>query len=100
MTNVVKFPGVNVVTSPAVPETVQPVKKENSPVLLKFVWVVVVLLWPILKWVMSIDCVVQLLRTMYYWNTAGVHAGWTFILHFAALTALTFFVSAYKPKGL
>lgn len=100
MTNVVKFPGATVVKSPPVPETVQPVKKENDPFLLKFVWVVVVLLWPILKWVVSIDCVVQLLRTMYYWNTAGVHAGWTFALHFAALTALTYFVSIYKPKGL
>jgi hypothetical protein len=100
MTNVVKFPGAKIVTLTPVPAAVQHVGKENDPFILKFVWVMVVLLWPILKWVVSIDCVVQLLRTMYYWHTAGVHAGWTFALHFAALTALTYFVSVYKPKGL
>jgi hypothetical protein len=58
------------------------------------------LLWPLLKLVISLDCVYQLGRMLYYWNTPGVYAGWTFLMHFAVLTALTFFVAAYKPKGL
>ena len=33
-------------------------------------------------------------------STPGVYAGWTFLLHFAVLTALTYFVSIYKPKGI
>ena len=67
---------------------------------LKCVWVVTVLVWPILKWVISLDCVLQLVRMIYHWETPGVYAGWTFLLHFAALTALICFVSLYKPKGL
>jgi hypothetical protein len=68
--------------------------------LLKCVWVITVLIWPILKWVIAIDCVYQLIRMTYHWNTPSLHAGWTFAMHFAVLTSLTYFVSVYKPKGL
>lgn len=67
---------------------------------LKGVWVVTVLVWPILKWVISFDCALQLVRMIYHWETPRVYAGWDFLLHFAALTALTCFVSLYKPKGI
>lgn len=67
---------------------------------LKGVWVVTVLVWPILKWVISLDCALQLVRMIYHWGSPGVYAGWTFLLHFAVLTVLTCFVSLYKPKGL
>ena len=67
--------------------------------MLKAVWVTTVLVWPILKWVIALDCVFQLVRMIYHWNTSGMYAGWTFMLHFAVLTALTYFVSVYKPKG-
>jgi len=68
--------------------------------LVKFIWVVTVLLWPIIKWVLSIITFFQFLRMLYHWNTPGVYAGWTFLAYFAALTAITYFVSFYKPKGL
>ena len=64
------------------------------------IWVITVLVWPIVKWPLSIEVFWQLLKTMYYWNTPGVHAGWTFLAHFTVLTVLTYFVSAYKPKGM
>lgn len=67
--------------------------------LVKVVWFVAVLVWPILKWVLSIEVFFQMLRMFYHWNTPGIHAGWTFMLHFAVLTALTYFVAFYKPKG-
>jgi len=35
---------------------------------------------------------------IYYWETPGVYAGWTFLAHFAGLTALTCFVASYEPK--
>jgi hypothetical protein len=66
----------------------------------KAVWVMAVLFWPLLKWVVSIEVVFQMLRMAYYWNTPGVHAGWTFLLHFTGFVALTYFVSAYRPKGI
>ena len=66
----------------------------------KAVWVVVVLVWPLLKWIVSIDVFFQFIRMVYHWNTPGVLAGWTFLAHFAVLVALTYFVSIYKPKGI
>lgn len=67
---------------------------------LQAVWVVTVLVWPILKWIVSMDCVFQLVRMIYYWDTPGAYAGFMFLLHFAVLTMLTYFVSIYRPKGL
>ena len=75
------------------------VKRLFAPVV-KAVWVVVVLVWPLLKWIVSIDVFFQFIRMVYHWNTPGVFAGWTFLAHFAVLVALTYFVSIYKPKGI
>ena len=68
--------------------------------LVKTVWVVTVLVWPLLKWLVSFDVVFQLVRMIYHWNTPGSYAGFRFLLHFAVLTALVYFVSLYKPKGI
>lgn len=68
--------------------------------MLRFFWIAVVLVWPVLKWLVSIEVFFQFIRMLYHWNTSGVYAGWTFLLHFAMLTALTYFVSIYKPNGL
>lgn len=65
----------------------------------KAVWLVAVLTWPLFRWVLSLDVTYQLARMVYYWDTPGVYAGWTFALHFLVLTGMTFFVSSYKPKG-
>lgn len=67
--------------------------------IIRAVWVCTVILWPILRWLIALDCVIQFLKTMYHWNTPGSHATLVFILHFFALSALTYFVSAYLPKG-
>jgi len=108
MSNIIKFP--NKIKQPAAPMPVEPVAMPSTPKkalgvgiltsLVKFVWVTTVLFWPILKWVLSIITFFQFLRMLYHWNTPGVYAGWTFLMYFAALTAVTYFVSIYKPKGL
>ena len=101
MANIIKFP--RAVTS-AQDRTKEPVGQtqqvEASPLAMRILWVLVVLLWPLLKWIMSIDCVIQLMLAIYRWDTTPVHAAFTFGVHFAALTALTYFVAVYKPKGL
>lgn len=66
----------------------------------RFVWVVVVLVWPVLKWIVSLDVFFQFVRMLYHWKTPDMYVGWTFLVHFSVLTALTYFVSAYKPKGI
>jgi Uncharacterized KleE stable inheritance protein len=77
--------------------------KAKSLLLLKAVWasvwLVLVCLWPIGRWIASIDLCFQLIRTAYFWNTPNVYAGWTFLLHFAVFTAWTYFVAVYRPAG-
>ena len=109
MSNIIKFPRL---TKPP-PDPVDPTPTAASlPVppkskgrgfvaaLVRFVWVATVLVWPILKWVAAIEVFFQFVRMLYHWNTPGVHAGWTFLLHFTVLTAFTYFTSIYKPRGL
>lgn len=110
MSNLIKFPGSenselmpprDAVNPAAGPGAVSDSKgKAFLAGVLRFVWIVVVLVWPVLKWLVSIEVFFQFIRMIYHWNTPGVYAGWTFLLHFAVLTALTYFVSIFKPKGL
>ena len=95
MTNIIKFPGkaeapAEVAPEPAAQEKPAPAAPRRglfAPVV-KAVWVVVVLVWPLLKWIVSIDVFFQFIRMVYHWNTPGVFAGWTFLAHFAVLVAL------------
>ena len=103
MTNIIQF-SRQVQVSEGLPEKApEPVKRPTAAgvggVVLNGVWGVTVLLWPILQWILSLDCVYQLVRMLYYWNTPGVYAGWTFLLHFSVFTALMYFVAFYNPKG-
>lgn len=104
MTNIIKFPRqhnaavADTLKAPVAP-TPKPQKAGVGNAVVKGVWMLTVLLWPILKWIVSLDCVFQLVRMMYHWDTPDVYAGWTFLLHFGVLTALTYFVSVYEPKG-
>ena len=63
------------------------------------IWVVLVCLWPLVRWLAGIDLCFQLIRTAYYWNSPGVYAGWIFLLHFASFTVLTYFVAVHRPEG-
>jgi len=104
MTNIYKFPGKDAAPAIPVPDKASgdfyAKGKSLSAALVCFVWVVVVLVWPVLKWVLSVEVFFKLLRAFYYWDDPGSHAGWVFLMHFAALTAVTYFVSFFKPKGL
>jgi hypothetical protein len=68
--------------------------------IIKAIWIMTVLVWPVARWVIGIEVGFQFFRMLWHWYTPGVHAGWTFLLHFGVLTALTYFVGAYKPKGI
>lgn len=107
--NVYKFPGGRGVqeTRNVAPETA-PKKPSNSPEMakktfsggVKVLWFVVALVWPVLRWVLALDVVFQGVLMLWRWDTPGSYAGFTFSLHFAALVALTFFVSVFKPAGV
>lgn len=81
----------------SVPAATQP---KRTFWLVRWVWIAVVLVWPLLKWVISVSAFFQGLRAIYYWNDPTVLAGWSFLAHFAVLTVLTYFVSVFKPKGI
>ena len=104
MTNIIKFPRQAEAAIEDKPKAAVPTPKAQQPgvgaAVVKGVWVFTVLVWPILKWIVSIDCFFQFVRMIYHWDMPGVYAGWTFMLHFAVLTTLTYFVSIYKPKGI
>lgn len=108
MSNIVKFPRARKPSSNkeekiAAPPTAPALKSTGRGLingLVKFVWVTTVLVWPILRWVLSIITFFQFVLMIYYWDTPNVYAGWSFLAYFTLLTAITYFVSVYKPKGL
>jgi ABC-type Na+ efflux pump permease subunit len=67
--------------------------------IIRALWVCTIILWPLFRWVIALDCVVQLIKMMYHWSTPGTYAGIVFMMHFLVFSALTYFVSAYRPKG-
>ena len=108
MTNIIQFPRRD---SPAATPRLAPQVVQPKPLaaaggggvlsnLIKVVWVVTVLLWPLMKWILSLDVLFQFARIVYHWNTPDVYATWTFLFHLALLLVLTYFVSLYKPKGV
>jgi Uncharacterized KleE stable inheritance protein len=104
MANVIKFPkqpGTFNKLDPALssPRLIK-TKPDYANGIIKLFWVIGVLAWPLIKWVLSIDCVVQLMRMLYFWNSTWHNGGAIFLLHFALLTLLTYFVTIFKPKGI
>ncbi|MBZ2206548.1 KleE stable inheritance protein [Massilia soli] len=103
MKNVIKFPAPETVPPTTTASQIVPVgpaEQERGNLVLKAIWVLTVLLWPVLRYVVILDCVYQFFRMLWFWDTPGTYAGFTFMLHFAVLTGLTWFVSVYQPKGL
>ena len=107
MTKIIQFPRRDSSTpiTGLAPPVVQPKPLDGAggrgvlSNLIKVVWVVTVLLWPLMKWILSLDVLFQAARMIYHWITPDVYATWTFLLHLAVLVVLTSFVSLYKPKG-
>lgn len=64
------------------------------------IWLLVILTWPLVSWLGSLYIFFQFIRMLYYWNTPGSHAGWSFLAHFAVLVVLICFITLYKPKGI
>lgn len=103
---IIRFPTIRKETSVASTQTSaqaeQPSTIQRAPSLLgiRVGWVVLVVLWPILRKVLALDCLVQFLIAIYHWDDAPFRGCLTFGIHFAVLTALTYFVATYKPRGL
>ena len=66
--------------------------------IMNVVYVLLAIFWPIVRWVMALNCVYQFGRALYYWNTPGMYAGWTALLHYAVFVGIYAFIAIYKPK--
>jgi len=56
------------------------------------------ILWTPIEWLLYLDCFIQLIRAIYYWNTPGVHAWLTFFLHFGGVVTLTLFIMSKTKR--
>jgi hypothetical protein len=108
MSNIIKFP---VKAKPSAQAAPQLVASQHKPMrdaprltlfehVMRVIWLLVVLTWPLVSWVGSIYVFFQFLRMLYHWNTPGSYAGWSFLAHFAVLVVLMCFITMYKPKGI
>jgi hypothetical protein len=101
MAKLIKFPAPKIVPeltpAPQLKSAGQG-RSVRSNRLVKVIWTVTVLIWPLLRYVFILDCVFQLFRMLWFWNTPGTFAGFNFLLHFAVLVWFTWFVSLYQPK--
>ena len=75
------------------PKRPVPHAARGATTLLGLVWLLTALVWPLLRWVIAMDCVYQMVRMLYYWDTPGTYAGFTFLAHFMVLIALNCFVT-------
>lgn len=66
--------------------------------LIDALWVLTILLWPVLRWILALDVAFQGFRMAFTWSDPGTHDGVTFLVHFLFFTAVTYFVTTYKPK--
>lgn len=51
------------------------------------VWWLLATVWPVARWVLALNVVYQ------------VTQGWVWLVHFAALVAVTYFVEVYRPAN-
>ena len=104
MARILKFPIAERLMKPPVkkqePSTPEGSKNKVLEAVSRGLWVSIVLLWPVLRWVVSIDVFIRLVVMLYHWDTPGKYEGWVFLLHATVLVALTYYVSIYRPKGI
>lgn len=105
MSNIIKFPRASKrPTETREKGDLQPTKLEEKQVadahVVRWGWILFVLVWPVARWIIAIDVFIQFVRMMIHWSTPGMNAGWVFLGHFAVLVACTYFVSVFRPKGV
>ncbi|MDP5168575.1 KleE stable inheritance protein [Pseudomonas syringae] len=107
--NVFKFPGGQIAREDHnPPAAASSATKENTAPstsrklvdsVVTALWFVVVFCWPFLRWILGLDVAFRFALMCWHWDNNLSHAGWTFLLHFGVLVALTVFVSAFKPQS-
>jgi hypothetical protein len=65
---------------------------------LGLVWLLVGLLWPLLKWVGAIDVLFQCSRALYFSNTPALHATLQAGTHSGCYLLISVLVYLYRPR--
>lgn len=102
MPTIIKFPVRGPLAQPRqpVPQAVSAPKRKKSSVLAIIIYMIVGLCWPLIQFGMTIDCLYQFIRMLYYWNTPGTYAGFRFIAHFLLYSGLFYYIAFGMPEGL
>lgn len=66
--------------------------------LLLAVWMLVAMVWPVLRFVLAFDVAIKFFLALILWSAPGEHAGLNFFLHFFLFSALTLYVAS-APKN-
>ncbi|MGZ8094997.1 MAG: KleE stable inheritance protein [Methylosarcina sp.] len=61
-------------------------------------WLLVGMLWPLLKWVGAMDVLFQCLRALYFSNTPALHATLQAGVHSSCYILISLFFYLYRPK--
>jgi len=65
---------------------------------IRALWVLLVVFWPLVKWAFAIDIVFQFTRMVYHWSDPAAFAWLIFLTHFAVFSFLTYLVSIYRNR--
>lgn len=61
--------------------------------------VLVIVTWPLLRWVVMIDLALQLMRMVLLWNEPGAYAGLTCLLHYVVVGATAYLALVVPQKA-
>lgn len=68
----------------------------STSMLVRIVWVLTVMVWPIFRWVLVFDLTAQLFRMLIIFADKGAYFDWTFMVHFLVVVAIFCFVECYR----
>lgn len=67
-----------------------------TSMLVRIIWALTVLVWPIFRWVLVLDLTAQLFRMLITFADKGAYFDWTFTAHFLVVVAFFCFVTCYR----
>jgi Uncharacterized KleE stable inheritance protein len=69
----------------------------SRQLVVRTVWVLVAMVWPILRWILALDVTLQLFRVLIISASRGWYMDWYLMGHFAVFVIITYFVTVYQP---
>lgn len=100
MNNVIKFPGSEEKNQDQHGAGVNPnsTLRNIANGVISAVYIVLVMLWPFIKIILSLNVALQFFKMLFKWNEGPFAAACPFILSFVVLTAMMYFITNWKPK--